>query len=148
MKRSYAFWGMLCLVAGMMFLFGGELLPDLLRSSSAITTIGAVGIVALGVSLVVASRRVQTFAAIIAGACIAVALSMSILRVGRYFRIDSVLMLPQLRVEELDSSHCDSCGQDESDRERQQREDTRAQAKDTANHHQPAMDTTKLKSIY
>lgn len=148
MKRSYAFWGMLCLVAGVMFLFGGELLFDLLRSSSAITTIGAVGIVALGVSLVVASRRVQTLAAIVAGACTAFAISMSILSYGRCLRIGSVSMLPQLRVEELDSSHCDGCGQDESDRERQQREDTRAQAKDTANHHQPAMDTTKLKSIY
>lgn len=148
MKRSYAFWGMLCIVAGLIFLVGDTLVPDVLRTKSALTTIGALGIVALGISLVVASRRVQTLTAIVAGACIAFAMSMSILSYGLCLCVDTVSIVPKLSVETIGSGQSDESGDNNSDREHTQGESVGTHAPDTTQLHHSSMDTTNVKPIY
>lgn len=148
MKRNYAFWGTLCFVSGVLLLLRDQLTPAILNWNSTILTVGAVGIVALGISLVAASSKVQTLAAIAAGACIALAISMSILSFGRYLRIGSVPIYPQLSLETLDRGECNSCGDHEPDRERKRWKDDRVQVSDTAVHNPPSVDSTKRTSIY
>ncbi len=148
MKRSYAFWGALCIVWGISLQIGRERIPDAFSNSSVITITLAIGLIILGVSFIVRSQFVQTISSLIAGACFAFVLSIAMFNwrvlpdLGR-----SLPFLPQITIQGDDEEQLDQ-RDTLSDDEHVQPADSSALTRDTTSSKRLTVDSTTRKSIY
>jgi len=148
MKRSYAFWGALCIVWGILLQFGHERIPIDVSNGSAITIIVAIGFVILGVSFIARSQIVQTISSLIAGACFASVLSLAMFDWRVLHDLSrSLPFLPHITIQGDDDEQLDECDT-LSDDEHVQPADSSALTRDTTSSQRFTIDTTTRKSIY